>query len=219
MLRRLAIVACVVLGVAASGPASVRAMEMVAGGFGSDPSEFFVPPSAGLHSRFVEGASRSAIGVGEFTPRGSILGTGGGASRGNDFGLSLGIDTSWLDRLQRPLASAPTTGLYGVGSMLVGGGLKVSDIGVMGGFGRTRLFGATTDMVAAGLSYGRVNARVAFGQPGAASAGDGSVRDVMMFSTDLAAWSWLTLEGDVAVGTVAEDGDQAVGRVGVRLQF
>jgi hypothetical protein len=42
-----------------------------------------------------------------------------------------------------------------------------------------------------------------------------------MLSTDLAAWSWLTLESDLAVGTSEHRADEglAVGRLGVRLNF
>ena len=57
---------------------------------------------------------------------------------------------------------------------------------------------------------------------------EGAPRDVLMLSTDLAAWSWLTLESDLAVGLApgAVDGQRdrnrepvAAGRFGLRLNF
>ncbi|MCB2010042.1 MAG: hypothetical protein KDF64_05475 [Geminicoccaceae bacterium] len=209
----------VAAGILCTSPSPASALDMVAGGFGADPASFFVPPSSGLHSSFFGGSYRSALGVGQFTPRSAVMNFDHSRTEAPPVSLELGVDTSWLDRIQRPLATASTDGLYGAGSMLVGGGMRVADIGVMGGLGRTQLFGSTTDMVAAGLSIGPVSARVAFGQRGTTTAESSGVRDVMMFSTDLAAWSWLTLEGDVAFGTVPDEGEQAIGRVGVRLEF
>jgi hypothetical protein len=75
--------------------------------------------------------------------------------------------------------------------------------------------------VSATVGYGPLSTSLAFGQAGGGS-GQQQSRGVLMLSTDLSAWSWLTLESDVALGDSA-DGDAAesvaVGRLGVRLNF
>ena len=79
--------------------------------------------------------------------------------------------------------------------------------------------------MSASLGYGRVSAELSYGQ---SETGQGAPNDVLMLSTDLAAWSWLTLESDLAVGSrqSAVDGDRAsnrepvaAGRFGLRLNF
>lgn len=77
--------------------------------------------------------------------------------------------------------------------------------------GETRLLGAT-------VGYGRIGARLAFGQTErAADPGD---REFWLFSTNLAARSWLSLEGDVGYMPGQETApSSAVGRVGLRLRF
>ena len=75
-----------------------------------------------------------------------------------------------------------------------------------------------TDVVGAGVRFGRLGARVALAETEAAI---GQSRSTMLLSTDLAAWSWLTLEGDLALTSgsdVRPDGD-AAGRLGIRLSF
>ena len=75
------------------------------------------------------------------------------------------------------------------------------------------------------VSAGRVRAEIAYGQSQAAS---GVPQDVLMLSTDLAAWSWLTLESDLALGSRSASVDGAgernrdavaAGRFGLRLNF
>ena len=74
--------------------------------------------------------------------------------------------------------------------------------------------------MAATLGYGRVRAELAYGQSQAAT---GVPQDVLMLRTDLAAWSWLTLESDLALGSGAtaerQETSVAAGRVGLRLNF
>ena len=79
--------------------------------------------------------------------------------------------------------------------------------------------------MAATLGYGRVRAELAYGQSQAAT---GVPQDVLMLRTDLAAWSWLTLESDLALGSRSANVDGshdrnrdavAAGRFGLRLNF
>ena len=75
-----------------------------------------------------------------------------------------------------------------------------------------------SDVLGAGVSYGRIGARLALAET---ETPVGDTRSTMLLSTDLAAWSWLTLEGDLALtsgSTVQPEGD-AAGRLGVRLSF
>ena len=217
-MRRLVVIAMAAALLVAGKSGTVAAIEMRAGGFGAEPEAFFARPSSGLHSRLTFGGRGWGAALSGFTPRSSGLPVHASSLESAAYGLSLGIESGWLDRLLRPVSTTATTGLYGTDSMIVGGALQLEDVAVMGGLGRAQLFGSTTDMVTAGLSYGRIRARFAYGQSGTGSKVS-SVRDVMMFSTDLAAWSWLTLEGDLAFGETAGDGDQAIGRLGVKLQF
>jgi hypothetical protein len=100
----------------------------------------------------------------------------------------------------------------------IGGALRWSDWTVGSGYARAPLFGGEADLLSASLGYGRVQARLAYGQ---ADTGAADTLDVLMLSTDLAAWSWLTLESDVALGSGESRTDEAmaVGRLGVRLNF
>ncbi|WP_222183479.1 hypothetical protein [Geminicoccus harenae] len=75
-----------------------------------------------------------------------------------------------------------------------------------------------TELVGAGVAYGGVAARLALAET---ETPVGDTRSTMLLSTDLAAWSWLTLEGDLAITGRSEsrpDGD-AAGRFGIRLSF
>ena len=201
-----------------AGSGVVNAVEMVPGTFGNAPETFFAKPSASLHSRLVIPSRVPATSFDGFTPRSSGGPVWEWRTRSESSGLSLGVDSAWLERLLRPVSASRTDGLYGTESMLVGGALQLEDVAVMGGLGRTQLFGTTADMITAGLTYGRVRARIAYGQSSTRT-DPTTVRDVMMFSTDLAAWSWLTFEGDLAIGESSVEGDQAIGRLGVKLQF
>jgi hypothetical protein len=100
-----------------------------------------------------------------------------------------------------------------------------SDWTIGGGLGRAQVLGTDLDLMSASLGYGRVTAEIALGQSDASSVRQ--PRDVLMLSTDLAAWSWLTLESNLAVGSppgVEGDRDRsrepvAAGRFGLRLNF
>jgi hypothetical protein len=105
-------------------------------------------------------------------------------------------------------------------SLTVGGAMRWSDWTVGGGVGRAEFMGAEVDLLSASVGYGPLNAEIAFGQSTGYQAEPG---DVLMLSTDLAAWSWLTLESDLTLGSRVdsehEDDSVAVGRFGLRLNF
>lgn len=100
----------------------------------------------------------------------------------------------------------------------IGGALHWSDWVIGSGYARAPLFGGEADLVSATLGYGRMQARLAYGQTERQQA---DTLDVLTLSTDLAAWSWLTLETDLAVGASEDRADEslAAGRLGVRLNF
>lgn len=100
----------------------------------------------------------------------------------------------------------------------IGGALHFADWMVGSGYARAPLFGGEADLVSATLGYGPVQARLAYGQT---DRGQSDTMDVLTFSTDLAAWSWLTLESDLAVGASEDRADEslAAGRLGIRLNF
>ena len=211
-----------------SGPSAGFALELVPGGYGAvAPEHTETADSAVAFSGPVDEPSLAL----EFTPR------GGGAlwSRpdaepepgfrfdltvhGNPVGQlnSFASGTS-RDALRANAPSAPT-------ALTVGGAMRWSDWSVGGGLGRAQVLGEDVDLMAASLGYGRLTAELAYGQSESVA---GAPRDVLMLSTDLAAWSWLTLESDLAVGsrTEAVDGQRssnrepvAAGRFGLRLNF
>ena len=103
----------------------------------------------------------------------------------------------------------------------LGGALSWSEWTVGGSVGRGGLVAGGADLVSAVVGYGPLTASLTYGQGDGSAAGGGSgAGDVLMLSTDLTAWSWLTLESDVAVrADQADDEQEAVGRFGVRLNF
>jgi hypothetical protein len=106
----------------------------------------------------------------------------------------------------------------GLGRLEIGGALRWSDWSLGSSYARTQLFGADTSLFSASLGYGRLTTRLGFGE---SERQQTPSVDVLMFSTDLAASSWLTLEGDLAMGAgpTRETESQAVGRLGFRLRF
>lgn len=108
----------------------------------------------------------------------------------------------------------------GRSSMVVGGALRWAGWSVGGGLGRAEFLGRDVDVLSASVGFGRLNAELSLGQSAEYQNGR---NDVMMLSTDLAAWSWLTLESDLALGSGAtaerQETSVAAGRVGLRLNF
>jgi hypothetical protein len=202
------------------------ALELVPGGYGA------VDGAAGGADTLPDGQAGRDHGGAEaglsldFTPR---HGAGAWAAARDDeggprFDLTIGGDPG--DRFEQLGLGASSETLYprnrraGQSSLSVGGAMRWSDWSIGGGYGRSQLMGTDVDLLSASIGYGRLSAEIAVGQSVDYQT---APRDVLMLSTDLAAWSWLTLESDLAVGSAPsaerEDQSVAVGRVGLRLNF
>lgn len=217
------------VGVGGLWPAAARALDLVAGGYGTAPSGH---AAAGDDPAQVPGASAPAGFALDFTPRDPGLwpagGSGDGAATDVHFGLTVHGASDSIDQLglDGTSGSSGRRGHVGAPSALtVGGAMRWSDWSVGGGFGRAQILGEDMGVMSANLSYGRLSTELAYGQ---GAAGQGGSKDVLMLSTDLAAWSWLTLESDLAVGTSPGSVDRerernsqpvAAGRFGLRLNF
>lgn len=157
-----------------------------------------------------------------FTPRQGIGAAGGGSPTGAvEPRLTLSLSQAGsleqrLDHLSLGQPQGARARPNDESSLIVGGGLEW-DIWSLGGtYTRASLAGVPTDLVGARVGYGDFTARLSFGElEEGARAGSG----LWLLSTDLAAWSWLSLEGDVAVQTHEETEPETVGRLGVKLRF
>jgi hypothetical protein len=170
------------------------------------------------------GASREAAGLRlGFTPRNPLSLIFGSTDEAEDASAELELSVS-RDGVQAERFAALQTGAGAVEAgaaprtLEIGGALRWADWVVGSGYTRARLFGGDADLVSATLGYGPVRAQLALGQAGGRAADD---LEVLMLSTDIAAWSWLTLESDLALGAGERrtDETQAVGRLGIRLSF
>lgn len=159
-----------------------------------------------------------------FTPRaGSALLLEAGEEDRAPVGLQLGLgpahaglgrlDGLGLATLATPLG-APT-GEAGSG-LAIGGALAWSGWTVGGTYATGAVSRGELDLWTGRLGYGPVTARLGYGQE--ASVGRPE-RELWLFGTDLAAGSWLTLEGDLAVTTQPDREPTTVGRIGLRLNF
>jgi len=191
---------------------------MMRGGFGSDLSLYTQMPPLSLDSDFRSFRDGPGLEF-QFTPRasGSLFAGEPGALTPGSERLSLRLE----DR--RPLSfdsfSFVRRGESGQPGLTVGGALAFDDWTIVGGVGMAGMLGGDGDIVSAGVEYGPVEARLVYGQLTGSSDQPG---EVVRFSTDLAAWSWLTLEGDLAYGEEGlrgSDTGMAAGRLGVRLRF
>ena len=219
---------------------SVGALELVPGGYGAGGQEAAGAPVPHDNERFAFGNSDGGSAAGlalDFTPRhgtGLWQGEAGAPDADPGFRFDLTIRETpgaMFDQLGFGTArrtfgdGADPTGQAG---LTVGGAMRWSDWSIGGSLGRAQILGTDVDLMAASFGYGRVTAEVAYGQSDAASSSTATApRDVLMLSTDLAAWSWLTLESDFALGSNPDaDRDRgqdrepvAVGRFGLRLNF
>jgi hypothetical protein len=224
---------------AATSPAAVHAAEFVAGNYGPALTggaalEAAEPTAADQDAAAAgdDSSSSSAV-LFDFTPRGADLPDLGGDSPRLRFELGVGGQEAapggGLDALGLGGSAGPAWLDETGGSaeqqqprLSLGGALLWSGWTVGGGFARTNLAGgAAADLVSATVGYGPLTASLAIGQ---ADGPEQQSRDVLMLSTDLSAWSWLTLESDVALGDSADRDEAggesvAVGRLGVRLNF
>lgn len=209
------------------------ALELVPGGYGAGPSGAASKAVvSGGQQVVVNEASDSSDLAMDFTPRdgtGLWARTGGAGDQSSDLRFDLSVDGA-RDASSTQLgfgASRDTlrAGRSGSAALAVGGAMHWSDWTVGGGLGRAQVMGTDIDLMSASLGYGRVTAGIAIGQSDAPAIGQ--PRDVLMLSTDLTAWSWLTLESNLAVGSPAgAEGDRdrdrdavAAGRLGLRLNF
>jgi len=194
-------------------------MDMVSGGYGSDVQSYAPNSTLAMRNRsFASTAGSSSMAL-EFTPRASGLLFSQPSADADASELSFSFDfqraygrTLRFDSIGLGgSATGPTEGLA------LGGALRYEDWQVSGSLGRANLLGNAADVVAAGIGYGPLNARLVYGSVPETTGG--TEGDVLMFSTDLAAWSWLTLQGDVAVSDTLADEPLTIGRVGIRLNF
>ncbi len=221
-----------VVALAAVGAVDVAALEMVPGGYGVGPVvESRVAPAANSEQSLAdEAVGPSGLAI-DFTPRDGS-GFWSGSDKNDDIGglrFDLNVTgTSGGTAAEQGFGASRDTlraAQSGSAALMVGGAMHWSDWSVGGGLGRSQAMGTDVDLMAASLGYGRLTAQVAVGQS-APTAVD-APRDVLMLSTDLAAWSWLTLQSNLAVGSPSgADGDRdhnrdpvAAGTFGLRLNF
>ena len=217
------------LAVVLWAPAPVLALELVPGGYGAQPGG---SRDASVETGVAADATPPPLAL-DFTPRGGAALWARPGSEGEDrpslsFDLTVRAgESDWIDRfgLGTSHDALLTSKDSSRSALTVGGAMRWSDWTVGGGLGRAYVLGEDVDLMAATLGYGRVQAEVAYGQ---AESIQGPPSEVLMLSTDLAAWSWLTLESDLALGArgAGVDGERdrdrepvAAGRFGLRLNF
>lgn len=218
----------VVAGSVASATTGAFALELVPGGYGTVQSELSQAPRDSI----ALGDNGPGLAL-EFTPRsgaGLWAWNDGNQSPGPKLSFDLTVRAGGPDAIERFGVGTSRDALLANSNpsptaLTVGGAMRWSDWSVGGGLGRAQVLGESVDLMAASLGYGRVTAELAYGQ---SEAIDGPPQEVLMLSTDLAAWSWLTLESDLALGSRAGavDGERdrnrqpvAAGRFGLRLNF
>lgn len=208
---------------------TTAAMELVPGGYGVAVVDSAPTPNLVMQTRsFQSSAGFSGLTL-DFTPRasGSLFGPTTALDDEGVVSFSLGLQDGYGEKLRLGtiglgaadrlsgidrLANDPDT----TAGLALGGAFSLNEWQVTGAVGRSSLLGENADLFAAGIGYGPVNARLVYGYVPRAGAAAG---DLLMLSTDLAAWSWLTLEGDVAVSDSLATDPLTVGRIGVRLNF
>ena len=205
-------------------PWHALALELVPGGYGADT--LAVDAAGAMSSERLElGRAEGAAGMSlGFTPRHTASGlTAELDSGGPRFDLTVRGGNSVLDQLgltEGPSVLVPTNRRDGRSGLTVGGAMHWSAWSIGGGIGRADFLGTDVDLLSAFVGYGPLSAEIAFGQ---STDRRSEPSDVLMLSTDLAAWSWLTLESDLAVGSRVDpdrhDESVAVGRFGLRLNF
>jgi hypothetical protein len=194
-------------------------MDLVAGGYGVDVERYAPPASLSMRSmNFSSTAGAGSAGLTfDFTPRasGSLFSPSAGDPEA-PVSLSLGIQERYGDQLRLDTMGLGGSSVSTLEGLAIGGAFSVNEWHLSGSMGRANLLGDEADVFSAGVGYGPLNARLVYGTVPQAT---GAERDVLMFSTDLAAWSWLTLQGDVAVSDTLADEPLTVGRIGLRLNF
>ncbi|SNB75879.1 hypothetical protein SAMN07250955_11427 [Arboricoccus pini] len=116
------------------------------------------------------------------------------------------------------LGISPANPTPGTQTLAIGGAVELNDWAVGATFLQSSGLGLQAEMAGASLGYGRLTSRLAIGEQ--SSVYEGGSKEFYLFSTDLAARPWLSLEGDLGFTPAQQNTDQsAVGRVGVRLKF
>jgi hypothetical protein len=158
-----------------------------------------------------------------FTPRagGSLLVDAAEEPEAGSLGLQLGFasGTAGLGRLDGLglVPRAPSLAADGAADGLaVGGALAWAGWTLGGSYAFGTQSGTSLDLWTGQLGYGPVTARLGYGQEVAVGRLE---RELWLFGTDVATWSWLTLEGDVAVTAQPDREPTTVGRLGLRLNF
>jgi len=202
----------------ALGAQSAVATDLVPGGYGAEVGGFSPSTPLAMRQQFNSSNGNAGLTL-DFTPRasGSLFSRPSAVSDDEALSFSLALQGAYSEELR--LDSIGVTGLSDDPSegLALGGALSFSDWQLSGSVGRANLLGSDADVFAAGLGYGRLNARLVYGHVPETTSTVGG--DLLMLSTDLAAWSWLTLQGDVAVSETLTDEPLTVGRIGVRLDF
>lgn len=208
--------AAVTLGLAGT---SAAAMDLVPGGYGAEVDAFRPAAPLAMQQRQFSSSVGGAGLTLDFTPRasGSLFSQPSTIDSDGTASLSLGLRSGYADQLRLGSIGLSGPSTDPVEGLAIGGALSINQWEVSGSVGRANLLGNDADVFAAGLGYGRVNARLVYGHVPETTSGTG--RDLLMLSTDLAAWSWLTLQGDVAVSETLANEPLTVGRIGVRLNF
>jgi hypothetical protein len=227
--RRLLSLVVPALGLMLACASQGRAAQLLRGGYMADSS------AATGGDEGTDALSSSSFGLSDndpgfmidFTPR------GGGSVLLDDLGLSgtdmprlrlsfsgsaaepdhLGLLSGGRELGVQP--GAPTSAAAG-GTLALGGALEWSGFSLGGAVSRTSLMGTETDMMGATFGYGALSARLSFGEQPRVDAPN---RDFWLFSTDLFALPWLSLEGDLAVQSTPDADPSTMGRLGVRLRF
>ncbi len=122
-------------------------------------------------------------------------------------------------RLAPVTAPAPATVAVGESpaatGLVVGGAIESGDFAFGAIYARPQVGGTTGDLLAANFRIGGFTARMGVVHPADAATGD-----ILLFSSELAATSWLALESDVLLGLGAQtESALAAGRIGIRMDF
>jgi hypothetical protein len=219
-LRGWSLLALIGIGGACLAPEGAAAADLVLGAPGA-ATTLTAPPEAQAILNDADGAGGGELSL-QFTPRNPLLlllgDTPEPASEPTTLRLQLGSSSDIADRLGVIEGGTVESGPGGTAALEIGGALHWSDWAVGSAYTRTRLFGGDADLISASLGYGRMTARLAYGE---STRPQSSPSDVLLFSTDLAAWSWLSLEGDLALSSspTGDEDSMAAGRLGIRLHF
>jgi hypothetical protein len=222
-------VRCLRVGVVVGGvlagmmPAAAPALDLVEGRALHEPLGAAVPALDALRPAAVRELPGLTL---SFTPRDSF-GVGpepGGRSEPPTLRLSLVPGDREAARVDRVDLLGGGTPRHRAASALdsdafeVGGAFELDGWSLAGSYLELADVDGTTRVLGGGVGYGRLGLRLAYGQ--SERTFDPGDREFWLFSTNLAARSWLSLEGDVGYTPSQQtEPSSAVGRIGLRLRF